>query len=198
MKRWQILLICCFVLLWPMVFSQADDGLIIRVIGLINPDSQMAKQSVTLEAIAPPPIIPDTVTTSDTPILMVDEAKGVFADQDAVEAIARMVWWEARGESDEGQQAVAQVILNRVRSDKFASTVMGVLSQPNQFSPWGNDKYHKVEIDDRCRENTIIALAGGGPLTNDVYYFKSTRLDRSWKNLVEIAVIGNHRFYRNP
>ena len=206
MKRWQILLICCFVLIWPMMLSHADNDLVIRVVSIINPNYE---PQVTLEAIDSAPVIPDTVgaggvTPADVPgPVMVPEAAeeasvAVVADEDAVAAIARMVWWEARGEPDEGQQAVAQVIMNRVRSGKFASTVVGVLAQRNQFSPWGNSDYHNVEVDERCYENTRIALSGGGPLSGDVYFFKAARLERSWKNLVEIVTIGNHRFYKHP
>ena len=49
------------------------------------------------------------------------------------ELLARLVWVEARGESAEGQQAVAEVILNRMASDDFADTLKGVIYAEGQF-----------------------------------------------------------------
>ena len=53
-----------------------------------------------------------------------------------------MLWnlmHEARGEGTEGMLAVANVVANRVLSDKYPSTVCGVVLQKNQFS-WTRDK----------------------------------------------------------
>lgn len=46
----------------------------------------------------------------------------------AVDCLATAMWYEA-GESDSGQRAVAQVVLNRVRHPAFPSTVCGVVFQ---------------------------------------------------------------------
>ncbi len=50
-----------------------------------------------------------------------------------IDLLARMVWVEARGEVFEGQQAVAEVVLNRVVADNFQDTVQGVINAPGQF-----------------------------------------------------------------
>ena len=47
--------------------------------------------------------------------------------------LARVVWVEARGESLEGQQAVAEVVLNRLASDRYPDTLRGVIYAENQF-----------------------------------------------------------------
>lgn len=47
--------------------------------------------------------------------------------------LASVVWVEAQGETPEGQQAVAEVILNRVVSGQFQDTVKGVLYAEGQF-----------------------------------------------------------------
>lgn len=47
--------------------------------------------------------------------------------------LARVVWVEAQGESLEGQQAVAEVVLNRMASDDYADTLKGVIYAENQF-----------------------------------------------------------------
>ena len=47
--------------------------------------------------------------------------------------LARVVWVEAQGESLEGQQAVAEVVLNRMASKDYADTLKGVIYAENQF-----------------------------------------------------------------
>lgn len=43
--------------------------------------------------------------------------------------LAKAVYYEARGESEEGQAAVAQVVLNRTRHHQYAHSVCGVVFQ---------------------------------------------------------------------
>ena len=47
--------------------------------------------------------------------------------------LACVVWLEARGESAEGQQAVAEVVLNRMASVEFQDTLEGVIFAEGQF-----------------------------------------------------------------
>ena len=47
--------------------------------------------------------------------------------------LARVVWVEAQGESLEGQQAVAEVVLNRMASDEYSDSLKGVIYAENQF-----------------------------------------------------------------
>lgn len=47
--------------------------------------------------------------------------------------LAKLVWLEARGEDMDGQQAVAEVVLNRVKSPYFPNTVSEVIWAENQF-----------------------------------------------------------------
>ena len=49
--------------------------------------------------------------------------------QAALECLAQAVYYEAASESEDGQRAVAQVVLNRVRSPAFPNTVCGVVFQ---------------------------------------------------------------------
>lgn len=47
--------------------------------------------------------------------------------------LARMVWVEAQGEPFEGQQAVAEVVLNRLVADNFPDSINSVIYAENQF-----------------------------------------------------------------
>lgn len=50
-----------------------------------------------------------------------------------IRLLARVVWVEARGESAEGQQAVAEVVLNRMHDGDFPDTLKGVVYAEGQF-----------------------------------------------------------------
>jgi len=47
--------------------------------------------------------------------------------------LAKVIWVEAQGECEEGQQAVAEVVLNRMASSNFSDTLKGVIYAQGQF-----------------------------------------------------------------
>lgn len=55
-----------------------------------------------------------------------------YTDEDAV-MITRTVWGEARGCSDDQQEAVVWCILNRVDDERFPDTIEGVVTDEGQF-----------------------------------------------------------------
>jgi hypothetical protein len=60
-------------------------------------------------------------------------ARGTVIDQArALECLTTAIYYEAANEPDEGQQAVAQVVLNRVRHPAFPATVCGVVYQGSE------------------------------------------------------------------
>lgn len=101
--------------------------------------------------------------------------------------IAKVVWVEARGESREGQQAVAEVILNRLASDKFPNTLQNVIYAANQFnSAKFLDTAKPYQMQYEAVEN---ALLGPYVLPEDVYYFATTaKTSKIW------GKIGGHVF----
>jgi spore germination cell wall hydrolase CwlJ-like protein len=50
----------------------------------------------------------------------------------AVTCLARTIYWEAKGESDAGMQAVANVVMNRLRHTGFPKTICGVVTQGHE------------------------------------------------------------------
>ena len=70
--------------------------------------------------------------------------------------IYKITFAEAGNQEEEGQRAVIEVILNRVLSDDFPSTVEEVLSQKNQFSTWG--RRNKIRQADMERIIPILEL----------------------------------------
>lgn len=95
------------------------------------------------------------------------------------ECINRVVWAEARGESREGQRAVAHVILNR--SKQSGRTPCEVVSSRGQF------------VQGRPPSSFSIGELGSDP-TGGATHFK-TRDARRWYNLRKYIRIGGHTFY---
>ena len=101
--------------------------------------------------------------------------------------LARVVWVEAQGECFEGQQAVAEVVLNRLIAEDFPNTVKNVIYAENQFRsvPFLED----AEPTSIQYEAIERALEGPNVLPIDVYYFATYRVnDNVW------GKIGGHVF----
>jgi spore germination cell wall hydrolase CwlJ-like protein len=62
--------------------------------------------------------------------------------------LAQAIYFEARGESDKGQAAVAQVVLNRVSSGLYPSTICGVVFQNRQH-------YHACQFSFACEGRSL-------------------------------------------
>lgn len=101
--------------------------------------------------------------------------------------LAKVVWVEARGESKKGQQAVAEVVLNRLASDRFPDTLNDVIYAENQFKSAKHlDKAKPYQLQYEAVDN---ALYGPYILSNDVYYFATTpKTEKVW------GQIGGHVF----
>lgn len=101
--------------------------------------------------------------------------------------LARMVWVEARGESFEGQQAVAEVVLNRVKASNFSNTVRDVIYTPDQF----RSTAHLDEAEPYQTQFEAVEQAYEGPyvLPEDVVFFATYAVnDNIW------GKIGGHTF----
>lgn len=115
----------------------------------------------------------------------------------SAKCLARAVFFEARGEPLEGQLAVAQVILNRVASGRYADDICGVISQPGQFT------FARRAIDTGTSDYRIaaaIAVIAQAQRWLQVVpratAFHASRVSVSWGGMQRVSRIGNHVFYR--
>ncbi|HYG48945.1 MAG TPA: cell wall hydrolase [Allosphingosinicella sp.] len=125
----------------------------------------------------------------------------------SLQCLTAAVYYEARSESPEGQRAVAQVVLNRVRHPAFPKTVCGVVYQGSnrrtgcQFS-FTCDGSLRARREPaawaRARHVAATALAGGvyGPVGVATHYH--TTAIRPWwaASLRRAVTVGSHIFYR--
>tara|TARA_R110002074_G_scaffold67298_1_gene158502 strand:- start:1681 stop:2238 length:558 start_codon:yes stop_codon:yes gene_type:complete len=141
-------------------------------------------------------------TAQVTPIIY----EGVTPMNSEADWLARTIWGEARGEGLVGMQAVANVIMNRVRSSRFPSTVQGVVLAPWQFSMWNagepnGERAANVTIADSNFKTAVdvanAAIAGGlSDLTGGaLHYYANYIAAPSWaKTASSQSAIGRHIF----
>lgn len=117
-----------------------------------------------------------------------------------VHCLAKNIYHEARGEPLEGQLAVAQVTMNRLRHPNFAGSVCGVVYEYKQFS-WTLEKPKKI-ADQRAWDSAIklskLVLSNQveNPKLKTALYFHTRQIRPYWsKGKRIVAVIGNHIFY---
>lgn len=122
------------------------------------------------------------------------------------QCLTQALYFEARGESLDGQIAVAEVILNRVDSPLYPRTVCGVVKQRGnggcQFSYVCNGKTKMGEKRAADLAGRIArAMLDGAPrlLTDGATHFHTRGVRPSWaKRFAKTAAIGAHLFYRQP
>ena len=121
---------------------------------------------------------------------------------DEANCIAVAVYHEARGESLEGQMAVAKVIMNRAASGQYPDSWCGVVKQPAQFSFVRHGRFPSVNESSaawrRALGVTRLAVANAVPsLSNDVLWYHADYVAPSWgRRLTKVNKIGAHIFYR--
>jgi spore germination cell wall hydrolase CwlJ-like protein len=124
------------------------------------------------------------------------DADNVVDDRD-LNCLATAVYFESRGEPMEGQLAVAQTIINRVESGRYASTVCGVINQPKQFS---YDRSRTPRAGQDWETAQAIARIAMEDMWHEVapraVSFHARRVAPKWAGKTRVATIGNHVFYR--
>lgn len=125
--------------------------------------------------------------------------KTPYVSRTELHCLAKNIYMEARGESLEGQIAVARVTVNRVRDPAYHSTVCGVVYAYKQFS-WTLDKRKQVVDQKAWRAALDISravLTQSIPLPHfPATHFHTRQVKPYWaKTKTRVAVIGNHIFY---
>jgi spore germination cell wall hydrolase CwlJ-like protein len=128
----------------------------------------------------------------------------------SLDCLAQAVYYEARSESEGGQRAVAQVVLNRVRHPAWPDTVCGVVYQGPMRAGGGCQFTFTCDGSLAVRPfgakwdeaQRIAAEALGGrsydPIGLATHYHTSAVFPAWAPRLVKIGVIGAHNFYRLP
>ena len=127
----------------------------------------------------------------------------------ALQCLTAAIYYEAASEPDDGQRAVAQVILNRVAHKAYPSTVCGVVYQ-------GSERSTGCQFSFTCdgslarapsrffwqRAENVARAALGGYVHASVglaTHYHTFAVNPSWNaKMINIVNIGAHRFFRMP
>nr|WP_254913843.1 cell wall hydrolase [Sphingobium sp. Z007] len=164
--------------------------------------------------------VPGVATVQSEHVLGLDEVKAAPAmvfrgmtgldSYRALNCLTSAIYYEAANEPDDGQRAVAQVVLNRVRSPLWPNTVCGVVYQGSertdykcQFTFSCDGAMARVPAAAawvRARRVAQDALAGNvyAPVGLATHYHTLAVRPLWSSSLQAVAVIGAHIFYRNP
>ena len=120
----------------------------------------------------------------------------------AVLCLAMNVYFEARSEDMLGQLAVAEVTLNRVKSERYPDNVCDVVWQRKQFS-WTHDGKSDTPKDEQAwgrakhiaeyalRDKDMFVVGSG------VTHYHADYVKPYWTtSYVRVRQVGNHIFYK--
>ena len=127
----------------------------------------------------------------------------------AVLCLTQAIYFEAALEPRDGQEAVAQTVLNRMRHPDYPHTVCGVVYQGSQhltgcqfsFTCDGSRNRDIVQaIWNQCQQVAMRALTGYvQPRVGTATFYHADYVFPAWgPTLVKIGQIGRHIFYRFP
>ena len=123
--------------------------------------------------------------------------------------LSQAIYYESRGESYNGQVAVGEVIMNRVRSRAYPNTICGVVYQGSHrqtgcqftFTCDGsiNRRPRGAAWTEAQQIATQIMLGYTRPMTQRATHYHTHAVNPVWSaGLVETTTIGSHVFYRFP
>ncbi|MMZ51303.1 Spore cortex-lytic enzyme precursor [compost metagenome] len=113
--------------------------------------------------------------------------------------LQKIVMAEAEGEPYEGKVAVANVVLNRLRSAPFPDTIQAVIYQKAQFSPVANGRLRRVQPNQDSIRAVTAALNGHKAVPDNTCFFLSLTLAQDLTvhhSRTKVKTIGHHTFYK--
>lgn len=122
--------------------------------------------------------------------------KKAAAQGNTLRQLAKLIHGEARGESFEGQVAVGAVVLNRVHSNAFPSSIPKVIFQKGQFTAIDDGQFNTKPTQTSYKA-ARKALNGVDPTHGALYYYNPKIATSLWsKSRPTLLTIGQHDFTR--
>jgi spore germination cell wall hydrolase CwlJ-like protein len=147
-------------------------------------DTQSAQPPLKAESLA------QLVSMSDMPAEIDEETR----------CLAGAVYFESKGETLNGQLAVAKVVIARRDSGRFASSLCGVVFQPSQFSFVRGGRMPAIPTASQDWKEAVaiaqIAMKDSwdSPVEGALF-FHARHVSPGWR-MQRLAAVDNHVFYR--
>lgn len=125
----------------------------------------------------------------------------VNLDHGARRILERIVEAESGDQTIKGRQMVANVILNRMKSEKFPNSVREIVFAGRQFSPVSNGSYYRVKVSSQTKKAVEKALKEKDNTNGALYFMYRAGSDSSnvsWfdRELTKLCEYGCHEFFR--
>jgi N-acetylmuramoyl-L-alanine amidase len=126
---------------------------------------------------------------------------GIKVSSKDITILERIVQAEAGDQGHEGKRLVANVIINRVKSKKFPSTVQKVVFAPRQFSPITDGSYERAVVTKDTKKAVNEALHGKDNSQGALYFMDRRYAAGSnirWfdTSLTRLFQYNGHEFYK--
>jgi hypothetical protein len=170
--------------------TPSDGVLVIVEVDPVQPETTVAQKSVLADG-------------KPNYAALIDPRDGVRQ----MRCLAEAIYFESRGEPEHGQAAVAQVVLNRVRSGIYPTTICGVVYQDRnrpfacQFSFACEGKSLRIgepgpwSVATRIAQE-VVSGTNYNPLVGEAVNYHANYVAPFWAGyLRKVDRIGNHIFY---
>lgn len=113
-----------------------------------------------------------------------------------LECMERAIYFEANRSDRAGMIAVGNVVMNRVRSNRFPNSVCGVVAQKNQFAPGVMSRKMNDRSRPLVRQAALAVLRGERhPRIANAQFFHTAGLRFPYDNMHYVLVAGGNAFY---
>lgn len=146
----------------------------------------------------------DVVETYTDETTDVDSVDGYVEDSDYSDIsnisydeyseLCKLVQAEANSEDIFGRTMVANVVLNRVRSNHYDNDILSVIYDSGQFEPVSRGIMNRVDVTHETKEAVMYALHNED-LTDGALYFQKSK-SHDWGDKEYLYRYGAHSFYK--
>ncbi len=193
--------------------AQADEVLAARLSALLGQERAAIRQVSDVRVAALTAVPPASARNIPTAPDVITYDRAFLAAQPAASGgeqwrcLSEALYFEARGESVRGLFAVGEVILNRVDSARYPSTLCGVINQGTGRQFACQFTYTCDGAAEQIHEQAAWARVGkvarllidGAPrtLTDGATHYHTRAVNPRWARVFpRTATIGSHHFYR--
>ncbi len=128
------------------------------------------------------------------------QARRIQVSDEDYQILLRIVQAEAGGCDEKGKILVADVVINRVLSHRFPSTVKGVVYQRSQFQPVSTGKINSVKVSEETIQCVERALDGEDYSSGALYFMNrgASGARAGWfdRSLTYLFAHDGHEFFK--
>lgn len=124
-----------------------------------------------------------------------------FAFADSVDCMAKAIYFESRGGSDNDQLAVGHTVQNRVKSKSFPNSTCSVVNQKSQFAPHirNGSRINEQTAWQKAKTMARKVLNGNSKdFTGGATYFHTPAVNPRWANKFKIVHRNRQHIFYKP